>query len=94
MPQTRFTLSPLGREIIGDVESFIKANAHSFIPGEKPTPDDGSKMLAHAICYAIAKALGSQSFNAALKAGICPGTVPGTAGALISTALIIPTKEL
>jgi hypothetical protein len=94
MPQTRFTTSPLGNEIVSDVEKFIKANAHSFISGEKPTPDDGSKMLAHAICYAIAKALNSQSFNTALKAGVCPGTVPGTAGALISAALTIPTKEI
>jgi hypothetical protein len=93
MPQTRYTISPLGKEIVDSVEKFIHDNATSFTKNERPGVDVGSKMLAHAICYAVAKALGSNSFSTALKAGVCPGTAPGTAGSLIASALIIPTKE-
>ena len=84
MPQIKFTTTAIGLSIINDVENFIKTNAHSFLPGEKVTPDDGSKMLAHAIVYAITKVLASPGFNTALAAGLGP-TNPGP---LISAALV------
>lgn len=88
MPQIKYTTSPIGLSIVTDVENFLKANAHSFISGETVTPDEGCRMLAHAIVYAINKAFESPGFNTALLAGVGLNS-----GQLISAALNPLCKE-
>lgn len=91
----REPVSTLAKEIMPAVKAFILTNQNMMINNPKTiTPDDGATALSNAICYAVAKAIVSQTFLTALKLGICPGTVPGTAGTLIANALILPPKEL
>jgi hypothetical protein len=92
MPMIKFSVSALGNEIEPSIESFIKANINAT-KEDSTTPEDGAKMIAHAISYGIAKAFGSVSFQTALLAGIAtPGG--GPVGQLIGTALTPLTKEM
>jgi len=99
MPQTRFTTSALGLSIEPSVEAFIKANS-KFLSGENPTPDDGAKILAHTICYAIAKALSSPSFATMLNAANLGTSIPivppapSTIGAVMLAAISASTMEI
>jgi hypothetical protein len=92
MPMVKFSVSALGNEIEPSIESFIKANI-SATENDSTTPQDGAKMIAHAIAYGIAKAFGSASFQSALLAGVAtPGG--GPVGQLIGTTLTPLTKEV
>jgi hypothetical protein len=80
--------SILGMYLVPYVKEFIITNQNMLINNPTLiTPEIGAESLANAISYAVAKALGSPIFMTSLKAGICPGVSPGTAGTLISTAL-------
>jgi hypothetical protein len=87
----KFSISVLGKEIEPGIESFIKANM-TATKNDHTKPEDGAKMLAHAIAYGIAKAFSSSTFQTALKAGIAtPGG--GPVGQLIGAVLTPLTKE-
>ena len=90
MPQLKYTTSILGLSIVNDVKKFLADNANSIANDKSSTPEQGSEMLANAICYAIAKAMASPSFVTALNAGVGPAT----AGPLINTALTPSVIEL
>jgi hypothetical protein len=83
VPQVRFTTSILGASIVGDVKKFLTQNAKAVANETSMTPEQGAEALANAICYGIAKAMSSPSFQAALAAGVGPAS----AGSLINTAL-------
>ena len=83
MNQVKFTTSVIGLSIVSDVKQFIIDNANSVSKVKISTPEEGAEMLAHAICYAISKALATPSVQAAFAAGVGPST----AGQLIYTAL-------
>ena len=82
MPMIRRTLSPLGLLIVEDVTSFIQQNADAMKTDVDLTSRDGAAPLAHAICYAVSKALAQPPVQVAFTAG-----VGLTAGTLIYTAL-------
>lgn len=83
MPQVKFSTSALGLSIVSDIERFLKTNADALANDTEVSSDDGTRALAHAIAFGVAKALASPSFVAALTAGVGP-TTPGP---LINTAL-------
>jgi len=83
VPQVRFTTSILGASIVSDVKKFLIQNAKSAATDTSMTPEQGAEALANAMCFAIAKAMSSKPFQAALIAGVGPTS----AGSLINTAL-------
>lgn len=90
MPNTKIATSVLAMSLVPQVENFLKSGTKLLIANPESTEDDGTNLLANTICYAVAKALASPSFQAALAAGVGPAA----AGSLINTALQPQVIEL
>lgn len=88
MPQVKYSLSAIGTIVAADVAQFMLANANA-VADESVTTADGTKMIAHAIAYAISKYMSNPLMSAAFAAGVGPAT----AGQLIYTAMTPSTLE-
>ena len=88
MPLPLNAVSFLALEISSAIENHIKVNTAALVANPDAKQDDGTKLLADAIAYGVAKGLGSAIFTAALTAGIGTG-----AGPLIVSTLAANVKE-
>jgi len=70
MAVTMTAKSPLGMFLAPQIKNFMDLNANTV--RESGEIADGTKAIAEAIAYGVAKALGSPIFLAALAAGTGP----------------------
>lgn len=91
MPQVRIPASAMALSIAPAIKSFLEANANAMAKDEGDI-SAGSKALADAIAYGIAKAFASSTFTSALAMGIAPPG-GGPVGTLISAPLAITCLE-